>query len=284
MEKNKRVEDFQSPCEGDEVDLYELFLVLKRRWKLVLLPIVLFLTISVIYLVFATPKFKSKGLLKVQDFLFTYNSEKKYISLSVTSPRAIEELVNYLGLLLKSSKKGDLEAILGQNLVKELVSVEAKIDRRNPKLITVEISATNPQIIGEVFEKVYGFVKSYFKRKLNNLRKELSKYLNSLQIQIKDLKKIKEKLQRKGLYEDVLKISEKIVTLSERYYTAKLFLENYEGIKVILKPPKPVEPYSPKPAVVLAISVASGLFLGIFLAFFVEWWEENKRKHEGEAF
>jgi len=95
---------------------------------------------------------------------------------------------------------------------------------------------------------------------------------------------MKEKLQREGLYEDVLKISEKIVTLLEKYYTAKLFLENYEGIKVILKPPKPVEPYSPKPAVVLAISVASGLFLGIFLAFFVEWWEENKRKHGKEAF
>ncbi len=280
MEKSKKVENFQSPCEGDEIDLYELFLVLKRRWKLVLFPLLLFIVISLIYLIFASPKYKSKGILEVQNFFPIYSNEKNSLSFTITSPRAIEELVNYLGELLKSPEKEKLENIFGRNLVNGLISVEARVDRRNPNLVTVEISATNPEVIGKVFEKVYDFVKGYYEKDLKNLKKEVAKYLNSLQTQIEDLEKLKEKLLKEGLYENALKVSEKIATLSERYYTTKLLLENFQGIKVVLKPVKPVEPYSPKPKWILAVSSVSGLFLGIFLAFFVEWWEESRRRYE----
>ena len=38
------------------------------------------------------------------------------------------------------------------------------------------------------------------------------------------------------------------------------------------------EPVKPKKKLILAVALVSGLFLGVFLAFFYEWYEKNKEK------
>ncbi len=42
------------------------------------------------------------------------------------------------------------------------------------------------------------------------------------------------------------------------------------------------KPYSPKKPLIIAVGILSGLFIGIFVAFFKEWLENVRRRHRGE--
>lgn len=50
--------------EEDEIDLYELWLVLKRRWKVVLVSILIFLSIGLSYIFLSTPLYKIEANIK----------------------------------------------------------------------------------------------------------------------------------------------------------------------------------------------------------------------------
>jgi uncharacterized protein involved in exopolysaccharide biosynthesis len=63
---------------------------------------------------------------------------------------------------------------------------------------------------------------------------------------------------------------------------AKLQLKQLKGIQLAVPPVVPDKPYSPKKVLILIISAVSGLFLGIFLALFVNWLEKVKKSHEGK--
>ena len=92
MERDKGFQTFPPPCEEDEIDLYELYLVLKKRKKILLYTVILTLFVALVYLIFSPPKFKSKGLLKVQEFSLDYNSN--CAQMAIASPRAVSELIN----------------------------------------------------------------------------------------------------------------------------------------------------------------------------------------------
>jgi len=289
MENSKGREPFyQDPCVEDEIDLYELLMVLKKRFRLILVTAGLFLLGAIFYVIFTPSKYKSYGFLKVQDFSMTSAdngvSNRVPTTLSLISPLTVKELINYLNKLLNSPDKEEIEKILGRSPAEKVISIEAWIERKNPQLVKVEIKSTDADVIGETFTRVYSYVYKHFKKDIKNLKETLGDYLTSLKNQIGELKKLKAKLLKEEKYGEAMKVSGEIADLLERYYALKLFWENYKGIEVILKPPKPLEPYAPKPVLTIAVALFSGLFLGVFLAFLKEWWEENKRRHRGRDF
>jgi len=69
----------------------------------------------------------------------------------------------------------------------------------------------------------------------------------------------------------------------EFYNTLTIQLNNYkqtffEKIKFVAGPFVPSKPIKPKKKLIVAVTFVSSLFLFIFLAFFVEWWENNNQK------
>jgi hypothetical protein len=285
MENSKGREPFyQDPCAEDEIDLYELLMVLKKRSRLILVTTGLFLLGAIFYVIFTPPKYKSYGFLKVQNLPISFSEKGVPITLPLISPLTVKELINYLNELLNSPDKKEIEKILGKLLVEKIIAIEAWIERKNPQLVKVEIKSTDANVIGETFSRVYSYVYKHFKKDIKNLKETLGDYLTSLKNQIGELKKLKAKLLKEEKYGEAMKVSGEIADLLERYYALKLFWENYKGIEVVLKPPKPLEPYAPKPLLTVALALFSGLFLGVFLAFLKEWWEENKRKHQSRNF
>ncbi len=88
-----------------------------------------------------------------------------------------------------------------------------------------------------------------------------------------NLKKLQARLEiAMGLYETLLK----------EYELAKAREMKEEISFQVIDPPYVPElkkPYKPKKKLIVAVASVSGLFLGIFLAFFVEWLENVKKRH-----
>ena len=69
-----------------------------------------------------------------------------------------------------------------------------------------------------------------------------------------------------------------IIRLKQGILNAKKQLENLKGYEMASQPIIPNKPVKPKKLLVVAISLISGLFIGIFLALFLSWLEEMKKK------
>jgi uncharacterized protein involved in exopolysaccharide biosynthesis len=75
--------------------------------------------------------------------------------------------------------------------------------------------------------------------------------------------------------------SQLLSTLTQQYELAKAQeLKEKVSFQIIDPPyvPDPDKPYKPKKALIVALGLISGLFLGIFMAFFKEWLENVKRR------
>ncbi len=72
-------------------------------------------------------------------------------------------------------------------------------------------------------------------------------------------------------------------TLVKQYELAKAQeMKEQISFQVIDPPYVPEKPYKPKKKLIMAVALVSGLFLGIFLAFFVEWIENVKKRRRKE--
>ncbi|OMH40707.1 GumC family protein [Desulfurobacterium indicum] len=76
-----------------------------------------------------------------------------------------------------------------------------------------------------------------------------------------------------GLYESLVK----------EYELAKAQeMKDQIAFQVIDPPYIPEKPYKPKKALLIAVGTISGLFIGIFAAFFKEWLDNVKERHKSE--
>jgi uncharacterized protein involved in exopolysaccharide biosynthesis len=74
-----------------------------------------------------------------------------------------------------------------------------------------------------------------------------------------------------------------LTALFQQYEVAKANEIKEQVAFQIIDPPYVPEkdnPYKPKKVLILTVATVSGLFLGIFLAFFIEWLEETKKRYQ----
>ncbi len=130
---------------------------------------------------------------------------------------------------------------------------------------------------------------------------QISQYENlisSLEKRIKELEVEKDRIIRetipsieKKLTElSTLKIEQINKSITEKENQIQVLKKDIENLNILISPPftKNFEmlrvvtkdsPAKPKKSLVLAVATMSGLFLGVFLAFFLEWIENARRRH-----
>ncbi len=265
------------PCDNDEIDLYELFLTLKKRWKVVIASVLFFLIGAFLYLVITPEKYKSQGVISL-SYQITGNGAKIFY----IPPDVIEGLVNNYFQLLKAAKAGYTipeKKFFPNEIVDKTISIEI-VKRRNDKgVLLVPITATSPDIVVKDFQYLVAFLEE----KLRPIKEQI---IRTKKLQLKFLIEQKNKLlkflaQSEKSPEVKGYLINKIQDLEQKINSLKIELQTFSVFKTF-PPAKPVEPYAPKKWVVILVSLFSGLFIGIFLAFFLEWWQSVSQKHKQE--
>ena len=116
------------------------------------------------------------------------------------------------------------------------------------------------------------------KREINSLEakllgidtaiRETEASIRDIEFGIEDLKKRLEKL----------KIRKEI--LKKKLETLYLKKRTVEPLEVLAGPVSSPEPERPKRALIVGVSLVTSFFFGIFLALFVDWFEEARRRHK----
>jgi len=260
--------------EEDEIDLYELWLVLKKRWKLIvgLFLCATFLTASTSFLM--TPIYKSHFLLKPPTFI-TANETKHLIT--PIQIRLKEKGYNQLKYLL----------CLKKDTLQNLKGINCKITRNNGNLPLIEIETSRKEDIPKISNAliIYLNKNQYVAEKIQAEKEGLEKQKNILSSKLKEMEKLKKSLLKKiktGKKDVIgfnpMAIERNIISTEMQLQNIEKNLKLLKGFEKIDEPVIPERPYKPKRRLMVTLAGIMGLFLGVFLAFFLEWLDKAKQQ------
>ncbi len=268
--------------ENDEIDLYELFLVLWKRKIIIILTTLLFFIIGVIYCMTKKNIYKCiqyLAFVSTQNFNQNFNQNFGYeLTKSAITPlsdalkqKDYKFLFNNLKLPIK--------------LLTQLTNIEIHKDRRASQTFYIVLEGYDKKTLSLIMNKILTYITNspVVTHWLNIKRKELLFKIQSYEKKLKTFQFIvnwfkKEIMLGKinllgfnplDLEKEILNLEIQIKLLKEEL---KL-LSPYYKISFYLFP----NPVKPKRKLIILVSIISGLFLGIFLAFFIEWLSNIKK-------
>ncbi|WP_457755554.1 Wzz/FepE/Etk N-terminal domain-containing protein [Thermodesulfatator indicus] len=264
----------------DEIDLYELWLTLKKRKLYIFATTLLFVLIALAF-AFISPKiYKSEA-----GFLSEMTDSSGSVDSSI--PFLLKKEIDTLNSLLKERRLAELSHKLKvkEDIINQVVNLEANIPRNNKNLVLLTVETKDPNIIPEITNKILAYLNNteFIKDKIETEKEKLLKEIASIKKNIDILKNLQKKvLQNPTQYKDVnpYDIAKTIVELESNLIESQTRLARLRGVELAITPVIPQKPYKPKAKLILAVALVSGLFLGIFLAFFAEWLENAKKRYE----
>ena len=294
------------PCyEDDEIDLYELWLILKKRFKWIVGSILTFLVIAIIYLLITPPVYKTEAVIyptnvrvkipaittSVVDALLLSNDMPNLVAV-LQSNYVKEKVIKNLNLLpilfpdkwdnkTKTWKDpNNAPTILdGLKKLNDLISVKQD---KNTKVVKLSVEfPKNPKLAFLIAQNLLIESEKFLKKQTVDL---LNKYKTYIVTQIRKIKESINKLQQSKNNTVELKILlSNLEELNHQYQALHFYSVKLEKPFEVISPPyipDKKKPYKPKKGLILITAIVSGLFIGIFLAFFIEWLENLKEQRE----
>jgi len=274
MQEEKKFET----CIENEIDLYELFLKLKKHFKFIV-GFVLVMTFVAGLISFLLPPVYKSGI-----------ALRKSGSINFEETKAI---IDYLDNLLKNKKYKEVakELKLPLKTVKKLKEIKIVVDRKTKSkdVFSLEVYTYDRTLIPQVINTVLSYIKenSYTQMVTNQRLKEIDIWIKNIEADIEKLKKFKTVLYNKledkrDLYLSFnpIEVEERIIDLQAKIEQLKLERELVRKVLVPLNDPIiPDKPFKPKKAFIIAIVFISSLFMAIFLALFIEWLSGARKYH-----
>ena len=277
--------------DDDEIDIYELGMVLARRWKLILGIFVAALIISAaVSLFLLKPVYKSSMLIKSNN-----------ANQNIKTYQEFQILTQYINAINSNLSSGNYALISKQfgipvNFVKHLNSLSVR-QVKNSGLISVTIYVHKTKEFKSIAKGIFkGINDSKYFTALSLKNKKYLLYKKALLI--KELDKMDYIMNNMNMLVKGMGENGKLLLM---YAHPKSFLQEAGALKteihkinydlkhrlylpfsLVSKPLAPSVPFKPNKKLIVAVSGISALFFGIFLAFFIEFIEKNKNRHNNK--
>ncbi len=236
--------------------------------------------------------------------------EEKYPKIKTENPKE----TNLITLVIESAKTPESKNILEKinNLIldehqekiktkKELIEQDIKTTEEKIKLVESDIEKTKNKTkpINEDIERIENKIenaneeKKNLEAKIEALQKILpyqqdpgtqfalfdtkeklankKQEIENLYLTINALRRSKEDLEVQ-----INSLKTNIESLNAQINALRASLDEIKPTQVIKSPTVSGEPIKPRPVLNIVIAAVLGLFVGVFLAFFQEWWEKSK--------
>ena len=175
----------------------------------------------------------------------------------------------------------------------EKIKSKISIDTNNG-LFTIKIKDKDPRLAAEIGNKLSEVFISYVDKYNSNYVEKLNKYImTAIENQEKDMNIIDGQLSKAEAEEDSSAIKQLRIKhdISKQIYEVLLFKNEQlnlvhmmdfgdKNVAEIRKAYEPEKPVSPNKKLNVAIAGVLGLMLGVFTAFFTEYWKESGKPME----
>jgi len=262
--------------QDDEINLYDLWLTLKKRWMIILVVTLVSTGFAFSYAFLTTKVYRVHNIL-----ISSQMQEWGFISQG--------EMAAAVSVLDKLNKLTDLEkdkvlGLLGMHerdfkVIKDIKTSEIK----GSSALWVDIDTYDQRKGVALMEALPGFI-------LTN-----PNIANKIKIQMALMQKNREAL--KDIIDNPtrsLKLSRNAVVylpsidlyaLQEKYILINTQIEKMERgqlVSLAWKTEQPIVPYGTKRGMSILIGLVMGCFLGIFIAFFMEWVTKERNMHSND--
>jgi len=258
----------------DEIDLYELWLTLKKRKAVIFLSVALFLLLSTLYAFLARPVYRVEH----------YFAEP----ISETLPAQLAKGVSVLNSYLEEkdyARVADLLSLPRQK-VRSLVSVEFSNGKNEKGVFSIAVDSYDPALLREFDGAVVNYLKSLpsVASTVALRREELEKKVELYRSKVREVTELVRDFRKRLASGKVEVVGFNPVELETSLVEYQSTLASLERQLQELSPFKEVavavldEPVRPKRGLIVTVSLISGLFVGLFLALFLEWLERVREK------
>jgi capsular polysaccharide biosynthesis protein len=162
LEKKNQQNPQYPYIEEDEIDLYELFLTLKKRWEIIVSTAFFLIIIAVVYILISKPVYKHTAILKISD---------NKIEKPILPPDAIENIIQSLNDYIKYKRYGEMSSILDlqENILKNIQQIQANKFRNEDDILKIEIYAYNYKDFNTIENSLINYLnnKTIIKDKIN---------------------------------------------------------------------------------------------------------------------
>ena len=286
--------------DDDEIDLYELGMVLARRWKLIIGIFIAALIISAaVSLFLLKPVYKSSFLIKTRIAHETTKAvgNIQYINFEIKN-KNYDAVSKQLDIPVKYVKA--IKAIKAIK-AKRIKIISKKVLTTQSHVIKITMLVFNKMVPSLVAKNLVNYINNtkYVKMMESHAKSNL---LYQKTLLINNIKTISDILGNlKGLSSNNLSSQNPLLlyghlnfhlrALMNKLVNTKLQIKNIDFMLkhhlyaiswVLTKPYIPSVPFKPNKKLIVAVSGISALFFGIFLAFFIEFIEKNKNRHNNK--
>jgi capsular polysaccharide biosynthesis protein len=275
----------------EEIDLREYINVLmKRKGIIILIFLIAVITAAIVSYFVLTPIYQSSVNFQVNIRLI----KQSYYPTSSTNPYISDTLV----LLTSDSilRKAAERASFSYNFTKMKEKVEAT-NIKDTSIITLTVEDENPKfaqdLANSIVEVFIDKNQSIYDEKRKMAEENLKIYeeqLDEVEKNIIEIEKTRVKIAHSKGISDAEKhfqtslLLNSLVTERNNYNfliskvsSIKEDLMNYQGFKIINPAIEPIAPIKPNKKLNILIAGVLGLFVGIFVAFFLEFCQKEKK-------
>jgi len=266
----------------EEIDLREYInVLLKRKGIIILIFLIAVITAAVISYFILTPVYQSSIIFSVAKI-----DGRPVINITealeiIKSNIVLDEVISRMGLketIKQLSSQITTESIKGTNFIK--VSVTADSPENAKSLLENIIEVFIKQNQSKFQEQV-----KLIEDRLKVLEEQIAEFEKNIQEIEKTKKKIataEELSESERRFQTSLLLSSSVTekelynNLTDQANSLKASLKNCEDFKIINYAQLPYAPIKPNKKLNILIAGVLGLFVGIFVAFFLEFWQKGK--------
>ncbi|ADU96629.1 lipopolysaccharide biosynthesis protein [Thermovibrio ammonificans HB-1] len=261
-------------CYEDEIDLYEVWFLLKKRKKLIVLSSLLFVSLACAFAFLSPPVYQLKH----------------YFSNPISSsvPFQIESAVNVVNTYLENGDYGKLSELLKMkktDLEKITLVRVPKLEKMRGVFSLIE-EGESLEVLKNFDSKLLAYLVSLpsIRQEMKKRRELLMAQIEGYSKEIKDMENLANELKsqiKEGKLKIVgfnpMELDTTIVEYKAQLKELKLELSSLAPFKEVsfYLSDKPVKP---KKELIVTVGFISGIFVGVFLALFLEWLENIKER------
>ncbi len=275
-----------NPIENEELNLYETYLVLKKRYKLIVGTVVVSLILVGIITYLERPIYRNSFTVRLPCVVDTAKSERKPV-ISVAEFKKIIDELNY-GLKNKKRAKALSDKLgIAEEEARALSGFSVASTKGDlNEFIEISIDVHDQQFKNDLKnallqflnENQYAIEKTTFLRKKSQLnKKELEASFKEMQ-EIRDI--VFSQIKREGpkyIGFNPLQLEREFLDFKTRLVDIEDAIRSLSGFEIVTESMIP-QKIKPRVSVNFTLAVISSLIVGIFLSFMLEWLEKNVKK------